>query len=99
MAIPPISPVHAVALGVAAQAAGSAAASAFADLLRSAAALLTPESRTDGSPVSPPALKTPGISELTVLGGQIESLLGQIADRVRELFVAGNRRTVRARCA
>lgn len=94
MVFPAISPAQAIQLGVAAQAAGSAAASAFAGLLRSAASLLAPSATDEASPNSasptPRAASGGGTTDLAVLSGQIDSLLSQIADRVRQLFAGGN---------
>ena len=95
MGFPAISPVQAIQLGVAAQAAGSVAASAFSDLLRSAAEFLAPEKPCKSCSDSPGAADrlpaAAGGSDLSVLSGQIESLLSQIADRVRTIVSAGGR--------
>jgi hypothetical protein len=92
MLFPAISPAQAVQLGVAAQAAGSAAAAAFADLLRSAASLLAPTEGTNAAAVSErDAAQSGSATDLSVLRGQIDSLLTRIADRVRQLFATENR--------
>jgi hypothetical protein len=90
MAFPAISPAQAVQLGVVAQAAGSAAASAFSDLFRSAAELLAPATQCESRAGSPNQTSV-GSSDLSVLSGQIESLLSRIAERVRDIMAAGQR--------
>jgi len=95
MAFPPISVSQAVQLGIAAHAVGSAASSAFSELLRSAADFLTNREETPTA-TAPSSVKT-GLqqtaqsnrSDVSVLSGQIESLLRQFHSRVKQL-IAGN---------
>lgn len=85
MSIPPISPMQAVQIGLVAKTAGTAAASAFSNLLRSAADLL-------GGIASPqesqPAATSPtsGSSDIGVLQGQIGSLLKSFNSTLKELL-------------
>jgi hypothetical protein len=96
MVFPVISPAQAIQLGIAAQAVGSAAVSTFADLLRSAAGLLSPAPAegTKGGCATPACNgnRPGGTADLAVLSGQIDSLLSRISERVRQLVTAGDAR-------
>lgn len=99
MAIPPITVVQAIQLGAAAHAAGSAATAAFSELLRSAADFLSPgpSDRKPADAVSSlgNSSKTSVISDLSVLGEQIASLLSRVHSRILEI-VSTNQGTVPA---
>lgn len=86
MSIPPITPAQAIALGVAAKAAGEVASSAFAKLLQSAADFAGQIAGTDNP--TPTAKKTNATAgkDVGVLREQIGSLLQRFHAELKSLF-------------
>ncbi len=90
MSIPPISPMQAVQIGLAAKAAGTVAVTAFSDLLRSAADFLGGEQSATPTVGQASGPSTNGSrNDVGILQGQIESLLKSFGSHLKDL-IAGN---------